>query len=209
MKILEVKKLDIPEVQVIKFERFCDNRGYFTETYRKSDVTGFDKEGSVLNFVQANESFSHKNVFRGLHFQWNPYMGKLVRCVTGHIFDFALDIRKGSSTFGYIVGYELKSKATNNYSEWVWVPPGFAHGILTLDKSLIEYLCTGEYSQGCEACITLMDKQINWKFFTIMQGLNSFHTLKKFVMSEKDSNGLTLEEWLAKPESENFVYGQL
>ena len=203
MKILEVKKLDIPEVKVIKFERFCDNRGYFTETYRESDMR--NNEGIPLNFVQANESFSHKNVFRGLHFQWNPYMGKLVRCVTGHIFDFALDIRKDSPTFGYIVGYELKAKASNNYSEWVWVPPGFAHGILTLDKSLIEYLCTGEYSQGCEACITLFDKQINWGYFEIIQ---IPPTTNKLVISDKDKAGLTLEEWLSKSESENFVYGK-
>jgi dTDP-4-dehydrorhamnose 3,5-epimerase len=212
MKILEVKELAIPEVKVIKFARFCDDRGYFTETYRKSDILSYEINKDLrlpTEFVQGNESFSHKNVFRGLHFQWNPYMGKLVRCVTGHIFDFALDIRKGSPNFGKVIGYELRAKAQYDYSEWIWVPPGFAHGILTMDKSLIEYLCTGEYSQGCEACIRMTNSGIDWSLFTIMQSLDSFGSLKKLVISEKDSNGLTLDEWLAKPESEEFVYGTI
>ena len=100
MKILGVKSLSVSDVKVINFGRFGDHRGYFTEHYRKSDFESrLDLEFMRgIDFTQCNESYSHQGTVRGLHFQWNPYMGKLVRPLTGHLIDMVLDIRKGSPT---------------------------------------------------------------------------------------------------------------
>lgn len=206
MKVLEFRELEIPEVQVLTFARFCDDRGYFTEQYRKSDFEKLPQVSFPNTFVQANESWSHAGTFRGMHFQWNPYMGKLVRCVTGSIIDFALDIRKGSPTFGKVVSYQLSSRGIDQQAEWIWVPPGFAHGIFAVDKSLIEYFCTGEYSQGCEACITIFDTDINFDFSIIPQG--KLNRIVKHI-SIKDAEGLSLSDWLEKSESSEFEYGKL
>src|SRR5256885_2155696 len=102
MKITEVKALPISSVKTIKFARFRDQRGYFTEHYRRSDLENHPEARFMkkVSFVQCNESFSRKGTLRGLHFQWNPYMGKLVRTISGHMIDIFLDIRKGSPTFG-------------------------------------------------------------------------------------------------------------
>ena len=96
MKIIEVKCLAIPDVKVIRFGRFRDHRGYFTEPFRKSDFAHHPEMGFMkgVEFFQANESFSNAGVIRGLHFQWNPYMGKLVRTIAGRMVDLVLDIRK-------------------------------------------------------------------------------------------------------------------
>ena len=128
MKILDVKSLAIPAIKVIRFQRFVDQRGYFTEQYRRSDFqtnehTGFLRD---VDFVQANESFSRTGTIRGLHFQWNPHMGKLVRTLRGHLIDVALDIRKGSPTFGNIIAYDMPVNGDEDFNEWIWVPPGFA-----------------------------------------------------------------------------------
>ncbi len=164
MKIKEIRELAIPEVKVVVFERFRDHRGYFTEQYRKSDLLNNDDIGFLKgkNFVQANESFSYTGAFRGLHFQWNPYMGKLVRPLSGHLVDFALDIRKNSPTLGNIIAYDMPNDPESNIAEWIWVPPGFAHGILLVKNSLIEYFCTGEYSPGCEASISPLAEDFDW-----------------------------------------------
>src|SRR5258706_12985222 len=103
MKVISVKPLLIPDIKVIKFKRFTDHRGYFTEHYRKSDF----KDILDVNFVQYNESYSKSSTVRGLHFQWNPYMGKLVRTVYGRMLDTVLDIRKGSPTFGKAIIYDM------------------------------------------------------------------------------------------------------
>ena len=131
MKILDVRTLAIPDVRVVRFARFLDARGSFTESYRRSDVEG-DEAVSFLHdlaFVQVNESQSHADVVRGLHFQWNPFMGKLVRTMRGRMVDLVLDIRLGSPTFGRVVAYDMPPiLPPTEYSEWIWVPPGFAHG---------------------------------------------------------------------------------
>ena len=130
MKILSVKSLELSDVKIIRFARFLDNRGYFSEPYRKSDL--IENSGILSlegkNMVQANHSYSTGGVVRGLHFQWNPYMGKLVRTLTGRMVDLVLDIRKGSPYFGKIVAYNMPASNNKDYDEWIWVPPGFAHG---------------------------------------------------------------------------------
>jgi dTDP-4-dehydrorhamnose 3,5-epimerase-like enzyme len=109
MKITEIKSLSIPAIKVVRFARFVDFRGYFTEPFRKSDFSAQLEFMKGVEFFQFNESFSRSNVLRGLHFQWNPLMGKLVRTVQGRMVDLFLDIRKGSPTYGKAAAYDIPS----------------------------------------------------------------------------------------------------
>ncbi|KKQ71351.1 MAG: dTDP-4-dehydrorhamnose 3,5-epimerase, dTDP-4-dehydrorhamnose 3,5-epimerase [Candidatus Peregrinibacteria bacterium GW2011_GWC2_39_14] len=207
MKIIEIKTLGLSEVKVVRFERFLDDRGYFTEPFRRSDFDNNVDMGFLKNvqFLQCNESFSKKNVMRGLHFQWNPCMGKLVRLVYGRMFDFALDIRKDSPNFGKIVGYELKSSLDQNYGEWIWVPVGFAHGVCFLEDSLIEYFCSSEYSPGCEASILPISGDIDWSLCDTSVKSTFDKMSKNIILSEKDKQGLSLSAWRDDDRSSYFV----
>jgi dTDP-4-dehydrorhamnose 3,5-epimerase len=212
MKITGVKSLAIPEIKVITYARFCDHRGYFTEPFRKSDLatnpeTIFLRE---IEFVQANESFSQANVIRGLHFQWNPYMGKLVRCIRGRMVDLVLDVRKSSPTLGKIIAYEMPARVESDFSEWIWVPPGFAHGNFFTEESMIEYFCSGEYSPGCEGGVSPLATDLDWSLCD--SGLKmEFDNLiaTTLVISDKDKNALSLQAWLADERANNFLYGPL
>ncbi|HHQ44663.1 MAG TPA: dTDP-4-keto-6-deoxy-D-glucose epimerase [Candidatus Altiarchaeales archaeon] len=212
MKIIKVKKLEFPEIKTINFRRFMDDRGYFTETYRKTDFQE-NQELDFLtgtDFVQHNESYSKKNVIRGLHFQWNPYMGKLVRTIHGHMIDLILDIRKDSPTFGKIIAYDMPSNPEDDYNEWIWVPPGFAHGNIFTIESKIEYLCSGQYSPGCEAGISPLAEDIDWSLCDErLKKVFDEVSQKTKLMTEKDRNGLTLKDWGKKYESEKFKYQDL
>lgn len=212
MKIVDVKNLAIPSIKVVTFARFLDSRGYFTEPYRKSDIGNHPQMQFLknVNFVQTNESFSRKGTIRGLHFQWNPYMGKLVRTLRGHMMDMVLDIRKGSPTFGKILFYEMPNDPASDISEWIWVPPGFAHGNFFLEDTVIEYFCTGEYSQGCEAGISPLAADLSWD-------LCDTRLKKKFdriihdgpIITDKDRNGHSLGAWQSDVRSDNFIYPNL
>lgn len=210
MKILEQKGLSIPSVEVVRFARFCDDRGYFTEQFRRSQ---FNEEIPFLNgvpFVQANESFSKNNVIRGLHFQWNPFMGKLVRTVQGRMVDLFLDIRKGSPAFGKVAAYELRSDPAADYAEWIWVPPGFAHGNCFTEDTTIEYFCSGEYSPGCEAGISPLAEDIDWSHCdTDLKNEFDVIVRESAVMTDKDRNGLSLLQWSSDERSEVFQYEEL
>jgi dTDP-4-dehydrorhamnose 3,5-epimerase len=211
MKILDVKQLEIPEINVIKFARFCDQRGYFTEHFRESDfqtnpLTPFMRG---VEFVQTNESFSRTRTVRGLHFQWNPYMGKLVRTLHGHMVDLILDIRKGSPSFGKAIAYDMPSDVSEDFNEWIWVPPGFAHGNMFLENTTIEYFCSGEYSPGCEAGISPLAGDIDWSlcdrnlretFYQVAYGTS--------LITDKDRDGLSVSAWQQDERSENFVYAE-
>ncbi len=212
MKITEIKSLAIPDIKVIQFARFADHRGYFTETFRKSDYQNHpDMEFlNNVNFVQCNESFSKKDTIRGLHFQWNPYMGKMVRTIYGHMVDLVLDIRKGSPAYGKVIAYDMPSVHDTQFNEWIWVPPGFAHGNLFLKDTVIEYFCSGEYSQGCEAGISPLAGDIDWsmcdpdlreRFLTVSATTE--------LMTDKDRNGFSLEQWGKNPDSGQFVYDSI
>jgi len=210
MRILEVKELEIPEVKVIKFERFKDDRGYFTETYRWTDFTKeLYKTDIPSKFVQANETWSYAGTFRGLHMQWAPYMGKLVRCIKGFLIDFALDIRLTSPTFGKMVVYEMLNDTCYPYAEWIWVPPGFAHGTLLVKDSLVEYLCTGEYNDKCEAGITVFDPDITWKITkdSSVRGIGNYLEHIRNI-TDKDKKAFTVEQWSKSPNAKEFVYGK-
>lgn len=211
MKILSVSSLVIEDIKTIRFARFCDHRGYFTEQFRKSDLLINSGIKSLVKseFVQANESLSKPGVIRGLHFQWNPHMGKLVRTLHGHMVDIVLDIRKGSPTYGKAIMYNMPGDSTSDFDEWIWVPPGFAHGNYFLKESRIEYFCTGEYSQNCEAGISPTAEDIDWSLCEA--GLkNGFdQILRSAIITDKDRNAQTLGEWSLKEESNHFVYAEL
>jgi dTDP-4-dehydrorhamnose 3,5-epimerase len=212
MKLLAVKALQIEAIKAIRFARFCDHRGYFTEHYRKSDFANHPDMGFMkgVEFVQCNESCSKKGTVRGLHFQWNPCMGKLVRTLSGRMVDMVLDIRKGSPTFGRIVLYDMPAKADADYGEWIWVPPGFAHGNFFTEPTMIEYFCSGQYSPGCEASISPLAKDIDWslcdeKLKKLYDGIVPTTGL----ITDKDKNGFSVGGWENDERSNNFIYGEL
>lgn len=212
MKILSITDLAIPEVKVIRFARFRDNRGYFSEHYRFSDFETGDAASFMngVRFLQMNESFSKPHTVRGLHYQWNPFMGKLVRTVRGRMIDMVLDIRKGSPTYGKIIAHDMPVTGEEDYAEWIWVPPGFAHGNTFTEETVIEYLCSGEYSPGNEAGISPVADDLDWslcdaELATLFQQIASNTDL----MTDKDRNGFSLASWTADPRSENFLYDEL
>jgi len=211
VKILSVDSLAIPDVKVVRFARFADHRGYFTEHFRQSDFDG--EQLPFMNgvrFQQANESYSRPGVVRGLHFQWNPYMGKLVRTVRGHMVDIVLDIRKGSPTEGKIIAYDMPNRGDEDHGEWIWVPPGFAHGNFFLAETVIEYFCSGEYSPGCEAGISPLAPDLDWSLCdpTLRAHFDRIAPTTE-LMTDKDRNGFTLAGWMADERSDNFVLGKM
>jgi dTDP-4-dehydrorhamnose 3,5-epimerase len=207
VKILEIKTLAIPDITVIRFARFRDHRGYFTEHFRRSDFLSRLPFYQNVDFSQANESYSQPGTVRGLHFQWNPFMGKLVRTLSGHMVDLVLDIRKGSPAFGRIIGYDMPAHPEDEFSEWIWVPPGFAHGNVFKEHTAIEYLCTGEYSPGCEAGISPFAQDIDWSLCDPgIRGEFEGIAAGAPLITEKDRNGYSLADWIGKPESDNFVF---
>lgn len=204
MKIIEMKSLVFPEIKVIRYQRFNDDRGYFTETFRESDITRVVPDFKIK---QTNESQSKKGVVRGLHAQWNPYMGKLVRTIKGQMVDLFLDIRIGSSTFGKIGAYDMPSTGKQTFNEWIWIPVGFAHGNFYLEDSTIEYFCTGEYRPDCEVGISPLADDIDWSLCD-KNLKKQFEELKNssLIISDKDKQGLTINQWRNDERSKNFLY---
>ena len=149
------EKTKLPGVVIIHPQVFGDQRGYFMETYKKEDyyAAGIDKE-----FVQDNESLSTKGVLRGLHFQKKHTQGKLVRVTHGEVFDVAVDVRPGSSTYGEWVGVVLNSEKKNMF----YIPEGFAHGFLVLsDRAEFVYKCTDVYDPTSEGGIPWNDPSLS------------------------------------------------
>ena len=185
---IESRYLD--EVVVLVPQVFEDGRGFFLESFRADQ---FQALGLPTNFVQDNHSRSAKGVVRGLHFQWDPPIGKLMRVTAGSAFMVAVDIRKGSPTLGQWVGIE---GSTEN-RRMVWAPEGFARGFCALaDGTEIQYKCTGIYNPRTESGIRWNDPEIGIKW-----------PIADNSLSEKDAGARTLKEWLAAPESQNFRYG--
>lgn len=147
-------KTKIDGVTIIEPTLFGDHRGYFMETYNKQE---FEENGLGMTFVQDNQSKSKKGVLRGLHFQTECPQGKLVRVVSGEVFDVAVDIRKGSKTFGMWEGVILNSENKKQF----YVPEGFAHGFVVLSESAeFCYKCTNFYNPAYESGILWNDKEI-------------------------------------------------
>lgn len=153
---MEIIKTSIEGLLIIKPDVFKDERGYFFESYNKER---FLKHGLDMTFVQDNESKSGKGVLRGLHFQKPPYaQGKLVRVVKGSVLDVAVDIRKGSPTYGK---WEATVLSEEN-KEMFWIPEGFAHGFVTLEENTVfTYKCTNVYNKESEGSLRWNDPDIN------------------------------------------------
>ena len=153
---MEIVKTPIEGLLVIKPKIFADNRGHFFESCSKA---AFEKEGLHLNFVQDNQSLSAKGVLRGLHFQNPPFaQGKLVSVIKGTVLDVVVDIRKNSATFGK--HFSLVLSGENKIS--FWIPPGFAHGFITLEEDTIfSYKCTEVYNKQSEGSIVWNDIDLN------------------------------------------------
>lgn len=153
--MFEFKKTEIDGVYIITPKVFGDSRGYFMETYNKKD---FDEAGLVYDFVQDNQSKSHKGVLRGLHFQKKHPQAKLVRVTSGKVFDVAVDLRKGSKTYGKWVGVILSDENKAMFM----IPRGFAHGFLVLsDTAEFVYKCDEFYHPEDEGGIMYNDKDVN------------------------------------------------
>ncbi len=175
----EFERQSIPDVILVKPKVFGDNRGFFMETYKKSE---FVANGIDVEFNQDNHSKSSAHVLRGLHYQAKPYgQAKLVRCVRGRIYDVAVDIRLDSATFGQYVKVELSEENKN----MLFIPEGFAHGFVVLsEEAELCYKAGGEYNKDADRGVLWNDKDINinWEI--------DFEP----VLSEKDKVQPTLKE---------------
>lgn len=176
-------------VILFKPQVFEDERGFFMESW-KSDQ--FEELGLPSIFLQDNHSGSIKNVIRGMHFQFDPPMGKLIRVTYGSAFVVEVDIRHNSPTLGQWIGFELSAENRNI----IWVPPGFANGFLaTSDFCEMQYKCTALWCKKGEGAINWNDPKvgINWG-------------IKDPILSEKDKNAQTLDEWLIQDASKKLSF---
>ena len=174
----EFKRLEIPDVLLVQPKVFGDSRGFFVETYKYND---FEKAGIAEHFVQDNHSKSVKGVLRGLHYQKLPKpQSKLVRCTSGEIFDVAVDIRKGSPTFGKWVGANLSDENRS----MLYIPEGFAHGFQTLaDNCELLYQHSEFYTPEAERGIRYDDSRINIRW-----------PLNLTAISDRDRNHPAIDE---------------
>jgi dTDP-4-dehydrorhamnose 3,5-epimerase len=178
---MEVIKTDIDGVVIIEPRVFCDERGYFFESFSQKE---FDEKVRPIKFVQDNESMSSYGVMRGLHFQRPPFtQSKLVRCVKGAVLDVAVDIRKGSPTYGKHVAVELTEA---NHRQF-FVPRGFAHGFAVLSETAVfQYKCDNFYAPQADGGISIKDDSldIDWRIPT-----------DNAILSEKDLKHALLKDF--------------
>jgi len=186
---LRIESVQFGAVCVLASTVFHDDRGFFTEVFRADQ---FKALGLPYEFMQDNHSGSRHGVLRGLHFQWEPPMGKLMRVTRGTAFLVAVDIRKGSPTLGKWFGMEVSAESRKQ----IWAPAGFARGFCVLsDYAEIQYKCTAVYNSKCESGIRWNDPDIaiQWPIASVQ-------------LSDKDRKAQSLKDWLAKPESQAFEY---
>lgn len=178
MEIIETK---IKDLLIIHPKVFADARGYFFESYSENV---FKQNGINANFVQDNQSLSNAGVLRGLHFQSPPFdQGKLVRVINGAVLDIAVDIRKKSPTYGQHVAIELNEENKTMF----YIPPGFAHGFLTLkDNTIFSYKCTNLYHKASEGTVLWNDADLNIKW-----------NIKDPLLSEKDLVGTPFKDFVS------------
>lgn len=189
---MEVIKTPIDGVVIIEPKVFEDTRGYFFESYSQRE---FEKKVRKINFVQDNESMSSYGVMRGLHFQYPPFtQSKLVRCVKGKVLDVAVDIRKGSPTYGQHVAVELSEE---NHRQF-FVPRGFAHGFAVLSETAVfQYKCDNFYAPQADGGISIKDNDlgINWQIPT-----------EKALLSRKDTLHACLKNFESPFNIEDDLY---
>ena len=178
---MEVIKTKIDGVVIIEPKVFQDARGYFFESFSQRE---FEAKVRQINFVQDNESMSSYGVMRGLHFQRPPFaQSKLVRCVKGRVLDVAVDIRKGSPTYGQHVAVELSE---DNHRQF-FVPRGFAHGFVVLSETAVfQYKCDNFYAPEADGGINIKDNAlgIDWQI-----------PMEKAILSEKDLKHVSLKDF--------------
>ena len=175
---VEIIETEIPAVKLVKTGLFSDERGFFTESYSQ---TMWEEQGFTETFVQDNLSCSAKGVLRGLHYQINPHaMGKLVRVIRGAVFDVAVDLRKGSPTFGQWVGRELSGENGLAF----WVPGGFAHGFVALDdETYVHYKCSAVHAPESERSLSYKCPKVGIEW-----------PLTPTIVSEKDEAAPVLDD---------------
>lgn len=175
---MQVFDTAIPDVKLIEPKVFGDDRGFFLESFQAERYA--QQAGITLPFVQDNHSRSGQNVLRGLHFQRSKPQGKLVRVVRGEVLDVAVDIRRGSPTFGNVVAEIL----SEDNKRQLWIPPGLAHGFVVLSETAdFEYKCTDYYDPSDEGSLIWNDPDLNidWR-------------VTDPILSAKDAQGLRLAE---------------
>jgi dTDP-4-dehydrorhamnose 3,5-epimerase len=186
---MSIESVHLGAVVTLQPEFFEDHRGFFLESFREDQMAEL---GLPLKFVQDNHSGSIKGVTRGLHFQWEPPMSKLMRVTVGKAFLVAVDIRKGSPTLGHWYGEIISAENKKQ----IWAPAGFARGFTVLsDWAEIQYKVTGLYNPKAESGILWNDPEIGIEW-----------PVKEPILSEKDAKAQTLSQWLNTPESDNFIY---
>ncbi|USD60273.1 dTDP-4-dehydrorhamnose 3,5-epimerase [Vibrio sp. SCSIO 43140] len=179
---MKVKATSIPDVKIIEPQVFGDERGFFMETWQQNK---FERlvTGKSTPFVQDNHSKSSKGILRGLHYQTENTQGKLVRVVSGEVFDVAVDVRKDSPTFGQWVGVYLSAENKRQ----LWVPEGFAHGFyVTSDEAEFVYKCTDYYNPSAEHSIAWDDPEIGIEWPIEAEP----------ILSSKDMNGNSINSSL-------------
>lgn len=184
---MEIIKTDIEGVVILEPKVFRDARGYFFESYSKRE---FDEKVAPVDFVQDNESCSTRGVMRGLHFQRPPFtQAKLVRCVKGAVLDVAVDLRKGSPTYGRHVAVELTEE---NHRQF-FIPKGFAHGFAVLsDVAVFQYKCDEFYHPEADGGISILDPslEIDWRIDPA-----------EAILSDKDTKHPLLKDFITPFES--------
>jgi dTDP-4-dehydrorhamnose 3,5-epimerase len=186
---LRIESRHLNGIAVIVPDVFEDERGFFMEVFRADQ---FQELGLPTEFVQDNHSRTGRNVVRGLHFQWEPPMGKLMRVTAGKAFLVAVDIRKASPTLGQWFGAEISAEDKRQ----VWAPAGFARGFCVLsDYAEVQYKCTGIYDSKAESGILWSDPAVGIEW-----------PVQHPILSAKDAKAQTLEQWMASPLSEQFRY---
>lgn len=192
---MEVIKTSIEGVVIIEPKVFNDARGYFFESFSQRE---FEEKVRKVNFVQDNESMSSYGVMRGLHFQRPPFtQSKLVRCVKGAVLDVAVDIRKGSPTYGQHVAVELTEK---NHRQF-FVPRGFAHGFSVLSETAVfQYKCDNFYAPQADGGISILDESlgIDWKI-----------PIEKAILSDKDMKHTMLKNFETPFSIEEDLYPEI
>ena len=185
---MEVEATPLAGVFILTPTVHQDARGFFMESYRQDF---FVRELGVHEpFVQDNHSRSVKHVLRGLHFQWDPPMGKLMRVTVGSSFVVAVDVRKNSPTLGQWHGLVISADDCRQ----VWAPAGFARGFVALTEGTeLQYKCTGIYNPACEAGIRWDDPEVNIQW-----------PVSRPILSDKDRHAQMLAQWLARPEAAAF-----
>ena len=178
---------ELPGLVVFTARSFPDERGFVLQSWVKEPL---EQLGIPARFEQAIQTYSHRGVMRGLHFQWAPMMGKLVRCLHGAVLDVVVDVRHGSPTLGDHAAVEL----SGSNHQVIWVPPGFAHGTFAHeDDTIVLYECTVQHGLGGEGGIRWNDPALGVAWPAVPA-----------IVSEKDRVAPTLAQWLADPRSRAF-----